>query len=73
MKLELLVPRVLQAHRVKWEPLARWVLLGCLAREDALDQVVSLENVAPLATSESLVQWVPWVLVDHLDIQGHQE
>lgn len=66
-------PRVLQGLLVKWEDLDPWVLPACLVREDAPDPAVPLVNVDHLVTWESLVQWVRWVSVGHLDIQDLQE
>lgn len=37
VKLELLDPKVLQAHLVQWEHQDPWVLLGCQGRGDAQD------------------------------------
>lgn len=66
-------PRVPMAPLVQWEDLAPWVLLGCQERGVALDPAVHLVCVAHLATLANQVQWVPWVSMDHLAIQDHQE
>lgn len=73
VKPELLDQRVLQAPLVRWEDLDQWVLLGCQGRGDALGPAVYRVSVVHPVTSESLVQWVPWVSVAHPDIQDPQE
>lgn len=73
VKLELLVPRAQRDPQVQWAHLDPWVLLECQEREDARDQAGLLENEVNLETLGNLDPWVPWVLVDLLDILAPQE